>query len=335
MLKGTYTIGLLAMVAAIQPAAARESWKDAIAESARLQEAGRGEQAEQRLRAVLEQGVEGRLPVQAEARLHHDLGSLSQDRHSPREAMQHYRRAIAAWEQAGPRYQLHLSSTLSNLACLLWEEGRLSEASRTLQRAVAIQRAVNVPNSELPRILYNLSSLHFALGRESEGRAVLAQVAALRHDGQASGSLLNIAAGNLSMGNLLEAEGKAVEAQRYHQRGLALWAEWRAAGGRAIGNPGLMTDVAVALSKGPAPLEALGAVDLLLSWIDRQGSAAGPQVVPALRAAAQVLRQAKRGRHARALERRAKAVLAANREQLAQRRHQVDVLELRSVRARR
>jgi len=337
-LTGRYAIlllvtGAVAMRAA-SPARVDQSWKDAVAKSERLKQEGRIEEAEQELRSVLEQGGANRLTAAAQARLHHDLGSLSQDRHRQQEAMLHYKRAIAAWEQAGPRYQLHLASTINNLACLLWEEGRLSEANRTLQRSVAIQLAVNVPNPELPRILYNLGSVHLTLGKEQEGRAMLEQLAALPGQERLKGdALLSMTAGRLALGRLLRSEGQAVEAETHHQQGLTLWAEWLASG-RADFDLGLMTDVALALSRSPARAESLAAADVLLSWIDRQGGAAGLRAVSALRAAAAILRQAHRKSEARILERRAKAILAANADQLALHRHRVDLQTLRSRQAR-
>jgi tetratricopeptide (TPR) repeat protein len=337
-LTGRYAILLLVTGAmatgAANPVGADQEWKEAVAKSGRLEQEGRIEEAEQELRSVLDQGGANRLTAAARARLHHDIGSLSQDRHRQQEAMQHYKRAIAAWEQAGPKYQLHLSSTLNNLASLLWEQGRLSEATRLLQRSAAIQLAVNVPNPELPRILYNLGTVHLALGQEQEGRAALEQLAALPGQERLKGdSLLSVTAGRLSLSRLQRSEGRAVEAETRHKQGLALWAEWQASG-RADFDLGLMTDVALALSRSHARVEALAAADLLLSWIDRQGGAAGLRAVSALQATATILRQAHRKSEARMLERRAKAILAANETQLAFRRHQVDVLVLGSRQAR-
>ncbi|MBS1827080.1 MAG: tetratricopeptide repeat protein [Acidobacteria bacterium] len=319
---------------AASPARVDQSWKDAVAKSERLKVEGRIQEAEQELRSVLEQTGANPLTAAAQARLHHDLGSLSQDRHRQQEAMLHYRRAIAAWEQAGPSYQLHLASTINNLACLLWEQGRLSEASRTLQRSVAIQLAANVPNPELPRILYNFGSVHLALGEQQEGRAILEQLTALPGPHWLKGdSLLSMAAGRFALSRLLRSQGQVVEAETHRKQALTLWAEWLASG-RADFDLGPMTDVALALSTSQAPAEALAAAGVLLSWIDQQGPAAGLRAVSAMRATAAILRQAHRKSEARLLERRAKAILAANQDQLALHRHQVDVQTLRSPKSR-
>lgn len=208
--------------AASLPTSTLTLWANAFATSQHLKDEGKLEQAEETLRRLLPRAEESGLPAAALAHLYHDLGSLCQDSNRQHEALRFYGRAAEAWQQAGPRYRMHLSATLNNKASVLWEAGRLSEAAQVLERSISMQPpASEAGNEELPRILYNLGSVYMALERNEEAREAFTKLLAVQdpHHRQGYG-LLAAASAAINLGRLTGEE----DTDR-HVLGLALWAK--------------------------------------------------------------------------------------------------------------
>lgn len=309
-----------------------EQWAEAVTAAERWKLEGHPDRAEETLRGVLAEAGEDAVPAAVRGRVYHDLGSLCQDRFARGEALAAYKKAMAAWEQAGVRYRLHLASTLHNMGSLFWEEGRLSEAVRLLERSAELHAAGgDGRNGEIGRILYSLGAAELVVGREVEAAEAFQRLLGLPEEQRREGNrLLSAAASAVILGMLTEKEGRAEEARLYHAQGLRLWAEWEERGrGDERLDICVMTDLAVGLWKQDARKEAVAVVERLVAALEAGRPAADARWIPALRAAARILRKEHRRGEARELERRAGEMEKANRADLVASAHRVDLAALR------
>lgn len=312
--------------AASLPPASLTLWADTFETSRRLKEDGQLDQAEQALRRLLPQAGETGLPAAALAHLYHDLGSLCQDRNRQQDALGFYDRAAEAWQQAGPRYRLHLASTLNNKASLLWEDGRLSEAARVLERSVAMHSATaGETNEELPRILYNLGSVYLALERNRQAGETFAKLLAITEPPRRQGyGLIAAASAAINLGHLTGDEGA-----EYRALGLALWAKWKAeAPPQADVELLPLTDLAMGLWKTNARAEATEVARRMASELARRHGSTDSRLLPPLKVAALILRKQHHKKEAETLEHQAQRIAAANQETLLFAAQRVDIATL-------
>lgn len=164
---------------------------------------------------LLASSAEGDEPLLAQ--LLHNLARVEHGLGSPAEAERQYRRAIEIRTRRLGAAHPDLGASLSGLGAVLAETGDWDEASRLIERAVAIDRAAGVGGPSLARALSNQASIDFWRGDTGRaGRALSDAIGELETAGADPGDLAALRAMlawvKRAEGDLPEADALSAEA---------------------------------------------------------------------------------------------------------------------------
>jgi tetratricopeptide (TPR) repeat protein len=274
------------------------------------------------------------------AHIHNDLGVLWQDQHRLDEALRGYKRAVEAWEHAGPKYSIHAATSLNNLATVLWDDGRLSDAHKALVRSAAILVEVAGPSSPaLLQLYYNQGVLSLALNRFDEAEEAYRKFLRITNPAIEDDYLLKLAVVNSDLGLICRLDGRTDEAGRHFAKSREVWKQWRE---QAPGLPGkrnldpvLLLNIAATFGRAGATPQAAETLEVAIASIEPTGAAAQARLVRALQLQAKILRGMKRKTEARAAELRAKEIQLANGNTGNPTEARIDLAALQSAAIRR
>lgn len=269
------------------------------------------------------------------AHIHNDLGVLWQDQHRLDEALRGYKRAVEAWEHAGPKYSLHAATSLNNLATVLWDDGRLSDAHKALVRSAAILVEVAGPSSPaLLQLYYNQGVLSLALNRFNESEEAYRKFLRITNPAIEDDYLLKLAVVNSDLGLICRLDGRTDEAGRHFAKSRETWRQWREHAKHNL-DPVLLLNLAASLGRAGATRQASETLEVAIASIEPTGAAAQARLVRALHLHAKILRGMKRKTEARAAELRAKELQLANGIAQDPAKDRIDLAALQSAAIRR
>ncbi|MHC5111936.1 MAG: tetratricopeptide repeat protein [Planctomycetota bacterium] len=156
------------------------------------------------------------------------LASLLEDKGEPIQAEEAYRSALKSWRQQGPD-TWELACAMNELASFLLDKGEFTEAEMLYRESHDIvQRVLPPGHPTRMSTMYNFGRVLHAKGRLDEAETLLRQAVGERDPGVL-----------LSLANLLEDKGEAVQAEEVYRSALKGWRQegpdtWELAG--AMGN---------------------------------------------------------------------------------------------------
>lgn len=304
-----------------------------------LRQQGRLPEAERLLTDFLATHGAG-APAPLLAHIHNDLGVLWQDQHRLDEALRGYKRAVEAWEHAGPKYSLHAATSLNNLATVLWDDGRLSDAHKALVRSAAIVVDAAGPSSPpLLQLYYNQGVLSLALNRFDEAEKAYGKFLHIANPSIDDDYMLKWAVVNSDLGLICRLDGRTEEATRYFAKSREIWKQWQqqapGLSARRDLDPVLLLNLAATFGRAGAIRQAAETLEVVIASIEPTGAAAQARLVRALRLHAKILRGMKRKTEARAAELRAKEIQLANGNTGNPTEARIDLAALQSAAIRR
>ena len=270
------------------------------------------------------------------AHFFNDLGVLCQDQRRFPEALRHYNASVDQWEKLGPKYRLHAATSLNNLATVLWDDGRLTDAYKALVRSANLQVQIAGPFSPaLAPLYYNQGVLSLALNRLSEAEDGFARFLRIGNPTIDSPYLLRASLVHSDLGWIATRKGRSEDAAQHFERSRQLWAQWRTETPDqhhpAILDPVLLLNLAASLGRAGSLLQAAEAVHLAISAMDATTGSTHPKLVDALQLNAKILRGLKRKAAARASELRAKQILQSMADTPAGSNARIDIAALQSA----
>lgn len=301
----------------------------------RLREQGRLSESERLLSDFIARHG-GNAPGPLLAHFHNDLGVLCQDQHRFPEALRHYNASVDQWERLGPKYRLHTATSLNNLATVLWDDGRLSDAYKALVRSAALQIEVAGPWSPaLVTLYYNQGVLSMALNRFADAEDAYGNFLRITNPVVDTDYLLRAALVRSDLGWIARQKGQTEAAEQHFTLSRQIWAQWRAETpahrNSFTSDPVPLLNLAASFWKAGSSQEAAVPVDLAISAMDSSTGNKHNKLVDALQLNAKILRGLKRKAAARASERRAKQLLQAREVPPAGNNSRIDIAALQSA----
>ena len=148
------------------------NWETANEAGARLYQKGHYVEAEQQLRAALQEAEKFGPQDSRVAVVLNNLGSLSHNQGKRTEATGYYERALSIREAHYGPHHPWVAQSLNNLASLYRELGRYAEAETFLQRALKIAEALVGPTHyRITNCLNNLAAVYMSQERYAEAES--------------------------------------------------------------------------------------------------------------------------------------------------------------------
>ena len=201
-----------------------------------------------------------------------------------------------------------LARTMNNLATLLWETGKVTEATRLMERSANIQLAVagkNHPNAA--PLFYNLGALHLNQGRYGEAEDAYRQYLELRKRG--AGEAAEEAVAVVNLGAIARKLGRTQEAGQYFGMAESLWKRME---GAEAGAPMQYVNLATGLGIGERYLVAEAVARKAVETAEKRCGKWHPTTAKALGLHAVLLRKVGKKAEAKMLEKRAREIEAGD-----------------------